>query len=213
MSHFRDLWSPARAAIRTGLRPTKEHPMSIPTGHAIRFAAAALLCAAGAATAQSSSVSYGRITAVTQGSASAPQGQAGGAMIGGALGLISGSGQSASNQALRGIGGAAAGRRIGAMAGSRPTFEYTVLLGDRSTIQVVTDEAGMRVGDCVSVERGSFNNLRLVDDVRCDRPAKASQAAVKEANACQQAKEALLRADTDAAFDRAERRVRLLCSD
>ncbi|HRC39363.1 MAG TPA: hypothetical protein PK420_14915 [Rubrivivax sp.] len=172
-----------------------------------------MLCAAGAALAQSSNVSYGRITAVTQGSASAGNAQTGGAVVGGALGLISGSGQSSSNQALRTIGGAAAGRRVGAMASSRPTFEYTVLLGGTSTIRIVTDEAGMRVGDCVSVERGNFNNLRLVDDARCDRPAPPTPAAVSEANACQQAKEALLRADTDADFDRAERRVRLLCAD
>jgi hypothetical protein len=179
----------------------------------IRYAAALAVCAAGAALAQSSNVSYGRITAVTQGSASAGNAQTGGAVVGGALGLISGSGQSGSNQALRTIGGAAAGRRVGAMASSRPTFEYTVLLNGRSTIQVVTDEAGMRVGDCVSVERGNFNNLRLVDDARCDRPAQATPTAVKEANACQQAKESLLRAETDADFDRAERRMRLLCAD
>jgi len=189
--------------------------MFIPSRPVIRqaAAAAALLCAASAALAQSSNVSYGRITAVAQGSATTPNAQAGGAVVGGALGLMSGSSQSSSNQALRGIGGAAAGRRIGAMASSRPTFEYTVLLGGTSTIRIVTDEAGMRVGDCVSVERGNFNNLRLVDDARCDRAAKPTPAAVKEADACQQAKEALLRAETDADFDRAERRVRLLCAD
>jgi hypothetical protein len=92
---------------------------------------------------------------------------------------------------------------------------------------MVTDEAGLRVGDCVAVERGSFNNLRLVDDARCTprpRPASApatpsaapaapTQAAVREANACVQAKEQLLKAETEQAFDFAERRVRLLCSD
>ena len=180
---------------------------------AIQSAAALVLCAAGAALAQSSNVTYGRITAVTQGTAATGNAQTGGAVVGGALGLISGSGQSGSNQALRTIGGAAAGRRVGAMASSRPTFEYTVLLNGATTIRVVTDEAGMRVGDCVSVERGNFNNLRLVDDARCDRPAPPTRAAVQDANACQQAKEALLRAETDADFDRAERRVRLLCAD
>lgn len=180
---------------------------------AVRCAVVVMLCTAGVALAQSSNVTYGRITAVTQGAAANPGGQAGGALLGGALGLVSGSGQSSSNRALRAVGGAAAGQRIGTMTSSRPTFEYTVLLSGRSTIQVVTDEAGMRVGDCVSVERGAFNNLRLVDDARCDRPAKATPAAVKEANACQQAKDGLLRAETDAEFDRAERRVRLICSD
>ncbi len=184
--------------------------------HSIRasipFAATVLLCAAGAVQAQSS-VTYGRITAVQQGSTTTQGAHAGGAILGGALGLVSGSGQSSSNRALRGATGAVAGQRLSAAANARPAFEYTVLLNGQTTIRVVTDEAGMRVGDCVSVERGGFNNLRLVDDARCDRPAKASQAAVRDANACEQAKDALLRADTDAAFDRAERRVRLLCSD
>jgi outer membrane lipoprotein SlyB len=186
--------------------------MFVPGKLSIGYAAAVLLCTAGTALAQTSNVSYGRITAVTQGATANQGGQAGGAMLGGVLGLASGSGQSASNRALRSVAGAAAGQRIGTMASSRPAFEYTVLLGGQ-TIRIVTDEAGMRVGDCVSVERGSFNNLRLVDDARCDRAAKATPAAVKEANACQQAKETLLRAETDAEFDRAERRVRLLCAD
>jgi len=30
----------------------------------------------------------------------------------------------------------------------------------------VTEKAGLRVGDCVSVERGSFNNIRLAADDR-----------------------------------------------
>lgn len=201
--------------------------MFVSSKSVIRFAAALVVCAAGAALAQSSNVSYGRITAVSQGSASTGNAQTGGAVVGGALGLISGSGQSSSNQALRTIGGAAAGRRVGAMASSRPTFEYTVLLGGTSTIRIVTDEAGMRVGDCVSVERGNFNNLRLVDDARCAAPARAPAAgqtaapapapapasAVREADACVAAKESLLAAETDEAFDRAERRVRLLCAD
>ena len=89
---------------------------------------------------------------------------------------------------------------------------------------MVTDEAGLRVGDCVAVERGSFNNLRLVDDARCAPPRAASGAASRPApapppearrvaDACVQAKERLLAAETEDAFDLAERRVRLLCSD
>lgn len=187
--------------------------MLISRGPAIRLAVAALLGAAGAAHAQPSTVTYGRITAVSQGTAASSDARTGGAIVGGTVGLISGSGQSGSNRALRTIGGAAAGRQLGSMATSRPTFEYTVLIDGTSTIRIVTDEAGMRVGDCVSVERGNFNNLRLVDDARCDTRARPTPAAVDEANACQQAKETLLRAETDAEFDRAERRVRLLCAD
>ena len=85
------------------------------------------------------------------------------------------------------------------------------------------DQAGKRVGDCVAIERGSFNNIRLVDDSRCAPPARAaaapapapaaSPAAIRQSDACIQAKEQLLKAETDDAFDRAERRVRLLCGE
>jgi hypothetical protein len=90
---------------------------------------------------------------------------------------------------------------------------------------MITDEGGHRVGDCVAVERGGFNNLRLVDDARCaprqtQAKAAASAAAPKttpaaqrQANACIVAKDQLLEADNDADFERAYRRVRLLCSD
>jgi hypothetical protein len=116
------------------------------------------------------------------------------------------------------------GQAIGRIATQRQAFEYTILIDGTSTITMVTDEAGLRVGDCVAVERGGFNNLRLVDDARCaprQTQAKAAKppppavtpAAQREADACVQAKERLLEAETDDAFERAYRRVRLLCQD
>jgi outer membrane lipoprotein SlyB len=160
-------------------------------------------------------VTYGRITAVRQVDIQNQGAQAAGTLIGGALGVASGSGQSRSNRALRGVGGAAVGNRIAGAAGSSTGFEYTVLIGGTNTIRMVTEQAGLRVGDCVSVERGAFNNIRLADDARCDAAAKAAVPAsdAAEANACLAAKEQLLNANTDADFDRAERRMRLLCGD
>jgi outer membrane lipoprotein SlyB len=186
-------------------------------------AAVALIAGCGAAWAQTS-VSYGRITSVNLVTETSGRAQAGGALVGGALGLISGSGQSGSNRALRGIGGAVAGQQGGRLASRGQAFEYTILIDGRSTVTMVTDEAGLRVGDCVAVERGAFNNLRLVDDSRCNPPPRAAApsappapaataADVRAADACIAAKEQLLAADSDDAFDRAERRVRLLCAD
>jgi len=189
----------------------------------------AALAATGSAWAQSS-VSYGRITAVNMVTEASTRAQAGGAIVGGTLGLVSGSGQSGSNRALRGIAGGVAGQQIGRVASQRQAFEYTILLGGTQTITMVSDQAGKRVGDCVAVERGAFNNLRLVADSKCNpaparaasapapakaapAPAKPTQADVGAANACVQAKEQLLAAETDEAFDRAERRVRLLCGE
>ena len=160
-------------------------------------------------------IDYGRITAVRQVDLQNQGAQAAGTLVGGALGVASGSGQSRSNRALRGIGGAAVGSRVAGAAGSSTGFEYTVLIGGTNTIRIVTEQAGLRVGDCVSVERGQFNNVRLASDARCDAAAAAAAPAdeLAAADACVSAKQQLLDAATDAEFDRAERRMRLLCGD
>ena len=162
-----------------------------------------------------STVTYGRITAVSQVNLANRGAQTAGALVGGALAVASGSGQSQSNRALRGLGGAAVGSRVGGAAGSSTGFEYTVLLGGTNTVRIVTEQAGLRVGDCVSVERGNFNNIRLAADASCDaRPAAPAPAsAVAAADACDAATQPLLDATTDADFDRAERRMRLLCGE
>jgi len=160
-------------------------------------------------------VTHGRITAVRQVNIENQGANAAGTIVGGALGVASGSGQSRSNRALRGVGGAAVGSRLASAAGSSTGFEYTVLIGGTNTIRIVTEQAGLRVGDCVSVERGQFNNIRLADDARCTAAANAQASAADraEADACLAAKDQLLNAATDADFDRAERRMRLLCGD
>lgn len=191
----------------------------------VRLAALTLaaLCASGQALAQTS-VAFGRITAVNAVSQQNANAQIGGAILGGTIGAAAGSGRSGSNRALGGIGGAFAGQQIGRLATQRQAYEYTILVGDATT-RMITDEAGLRVGDCVAVERGAYNNLRLVADAKCAPPApprgtspppattQPSASEIKAANACIQAKEQLLVAETEEAFDRAERRVRLLCAN
>lgn len=188
------------------------------------FAGVLLAAAATPALAQSS-VTYGRVTALRNVTVDSSNAQMGGAVVGGTVGLVSGRNRSSSNQALRGVGGVYAGRRIGGAMGSSQAIEYTVLMGNGTTTTIVSDQTGKRIGDCVAIERGSFNNIRLADDARCSppprqaaaapapAPAAAPAAAVREANACDQAKEQLLQANTDEEFDRAERRMRLLCGE
>jgi len=169
-------------------------------------------------------VDHGRITAVSLVRQQNTDAQAGGAMLGGMIGLASASGRSGGTAVARGIGGALAGQQIGRVASERQKFQYTILIDDKSTTTVVTDEAGLRVGDCVAVERGRFNNLRLVDDARCVSPtvgtsggaapaAKETADDVRQADACIQAKDRLFEANSDEDFERAYRMVRLICSD
>jgi outer membrane lipoprotein SlyB len=167
-------------------------------------------------------VQYGRITNVQATTVTDTTSRAVGTLVGGGIGLATGSGQSSSNRALRGIGGAAAGRGVGTLAGRSQAFEYTVLVDGTTTVRVVSDQAGKRVGDCVAVEQGQFANIRLVPDSRCApraQPAPAKKAApppaadAQQASACEQAKQQVLAANTDEEFDVAERRMRLLCGE
>jgi outer membrane lipoprotein SlyB len=158
-------------------------------------------------------VEFGRITAVRQGSATNQGAQSAGRLVGGALGVASGSGQSRSNRALRGVGGAAVGGAVAGAASSTTVFEYTVLIGGTRTITFVSEKAGLRVGDCVSIERGNINNIRLEADERCETSqGPASDREISDAYACEAATQQLINANTDEEFDRAERRVRLLCN-
>jgi outer membrane lipoprotein SlyB len=160
------------------------------------------------------SIQFGRITDVRIIEVDSRSAQNTGALVGGVLGATSGSsGRSSSNRALRGVGGAAVGQRVGGAMGRSQALEYTVLIGGTSTVRIRTEQVGLRTGDCVAVERGSSNNIRLVDDANCVTGAAVPAAAVQSANACMQAKDQLLAAETDEAFDLAERRVRLLCGD
>jgi outer membrane lipoprotein SlyB len=158
------------------------------------------------------SVQYGRITEVRLVDVESRSAQNTGALVGGMLGAASGSsGRSSSNRALRGVGGAAVGSRVGASMGRSQAFEYTVLFGGTQTARIRTEQAGLRTGDCVAVERGGMNNIRLVSDDRCAQGAAVPPRAVETADACTRAKEQLMAAETDEAFDLAERRVRLVC--
>jgi outer membrane lipoprotein SlyB len=192
------------------------------------MAAALLALALGAQNAQAQSrVQYGRITNVTATTVTDSTARNVGTIVGGGVGLATGSGQSSSNRALRTVGGAAAGRGVGNLASRSQAFEYTVLIGGTSTIRIVSDQAGKRVGDCVAVEQGQFNNIRLVADSRCSpppaprpaapaaapAPVDAGPAEIEAASACDQAKQQVLSAETDEAFALAERRMRLLCGE
>jgi len=47
-----------------------------------------------------------------------------------------------------------------------------VLVDGMTTVRVVSDQAGKRVGDCVAVEQGQFANIRLVPESRCAPSAR-----------------------------------------
>jgi outer membrane lipoprotein SlyB len=160
------------------------------------------------------SVQYGRVENVQQ-VAMAPNYGAG-ALIGGALGLLATATHSGASQ----VAGAAAGAGLGALisketAGSAEKF--TVRLVNNSTIDIVTENQDIQLGDCASVEQGQHANIRRVSSVMCSTPASdpaypsINASAVKESQECQEVKRELLNATTEQATSIAYKKMQAFC--
>jgi hypothetical protein len=146
-----------------------------------------------------------------------------GAAVGGVVGLATTSRNRSSSRRIRNTAiGAGTGALIARGAqGNLDGMQYTVETGPGSQIVVVTDQTQVRVGDCVTVEQAGSGtaNVRRVSDALCEA-AFAGQVDEElekymayEADMCLQAKERLMDAETDEAFEVAMRRVKFLCDD
>jgi hypothetical protein len=139
-----------------------------------------------------------------------------GALVGGTLGVMSGRGRTRS---VRNgiIGAGAAGALTGVTEGNRMGMSYTVDMVDGSSTTIITDQRGIRTGDCVAIERvRDTSNIRRADPGYCDERSQSAVSAVAEhttaeAVACEQAKQELLDA-TQEGIDLAARKVELLCN-
>ena len=140
------------------------------------------------------SVAYGTITNVSQQEKDVSGGKAGGAVLGGMVGLYSGKGKSSSNKAAP----LAARKSVLSPEARWPRARkavYTVSLVEGGTVNVVM-EGTFRTGDCVGVEQGGASaNLRRVSDEFCRNSGSALQPYKaehkKEADECAQAKKNL----------------------
>jgi len=161
----------------------------------------------------STTVSYGRITAVRQVNIQNEGAQAAGTLIGGALGVAS---ARASRAATAPCAASAAQRSQPRWRCGRFSTGCRVHRpGRRHQLHSHHDRAGrparrrLRLGGAWPVEQH-----RLAPDERCD--AAMSRGAPEDtaaADACEAAKQQLLDANTDAEFDRAEAPHGLLCGD
>jgi outer membrane lipoprotein SlyB len=164
------------------------------------------------------SVSYGTITGINQQERDTSGGASGGAVLGGLVGLASGSGRSRSNRALRTLGGAAVGSAAGRTMAQGIEMVYTVDLVNGGTVRVVMDSGSFHRGDCVAVEQGGPSaNLRRVSHEFCLNNAAVPQqykaAQQSEADQCAQAKQRLLDAQTEAEINSAAMVMNILCED
>ena len=158
-------------------------------------------------------VAYGNVIGVEQIKLESNAGR--GAALGGLIGLATSSGRSTRTKVARTAGGAAIGGAAKrASEGSNQAYEYTVKLTSGQTVKMITDQTGMRLGDCVSVEQGARGNIRRVSSAHCEyKDTKPTADHIQEADACAQAKEGILAASTDEDLDLAIKRTRVLCED
>ena len=167
---------------------------------------------------QSSTIRTGTVTAMQ--SVDLNDGNAiGGALVGGAFGAAltrssKSSGRRDRNAALGAVlGAAAAGSR------TRPGRLYTVTTNEGTAIRIATEQTEIRVDDCVYVEEaGGTANIRRAPATACQPESREVmkdpvivEEMQEEAAECVAAKQELVDADTDAAVDRAYRKVQLLC--
>jgi outer membrane lipoprotein SlyB len=160
------------------------------------------------------SVQYGTVQNVQQ-IAMSPN-YAGGSLLGGALGLLATSTRSGTTQVAGALGGAALGALISKETAGTG-MQFTVRLANNNTINIVTENQDIRVGDCVSIEQGQHANIRRVSPVMCNTsptdPAFSAinAAAVQESQECQAVKRELLAATTEQATAIAYKKMQALC--
>jgi outer membrane lipoprotein SlyB len=167
-------------------------------------------------------VQYGVVQSVKQVQAESNTG--GSATLGGLAGLAvaAATGGSRTQQLAGAAGGALLGGLIShERAAGQRLVQHTIKLNSGGSVAVITENQGIDVGDCVSVEQGRYANIRRVSSVMCNeladthRPAYTSthQADVQEAQECEQAKREVLNAKTEDAIKLAEMRMRALCEN
>ena len=164
------------------------------------------------------SVAYGTITGVAQQQRDTSGGSTAGAVLGGIVGLASGSGKSRSNRALRSLGGAAVGSAAGRTMARGTDMVYTVTLVSGGTVRVVMNEGNFHRGDCVSVERGgAAANMRRVSSAFCTNNARVPRQYKaehrREATECANAMDRLLAAQNEEEVRTAGMIVQIVCQD
>lgn len=137
-----------------------------------------------------------------------------GAVVGGFTGLILSRNSSGRSQVASGIGGAVlGGLATAALEGDRLGYSYRLRFLNGDTSDFITEKGYLQEGDCVSVERGQYANIRRVAAVLCadSRAAAIDQKHLREAEQCHEAKEQLLAASTEDEIEAAARKVSILC--
>ena len=146
-----------------------------------------------------------------------------GALVGGMLAYHTSSSKSSSSTkwGRAAVGAVAGGAIARAREGDLTGMLYTIEVGGGRTIQVVSDQTEIRKGDCVIVEEiNGQANVRRADPTACEPESEAVMADAdvqeelqEEAAECLAAKEEMLAAETEKAFELAQRKMDIFCND
>lgn len=137
-----------------------------------------------------------------------------GAVVGGFTGLVLSRHSSGRKQVASGVGGAVlGGLATAALEGDRLGYSYRLRYKNGDMSNFITEKGYLQKGDCVSVERGEYANIRRVAAVLCDGTSTAAieEQHQREAQLCHEAKEQLLAAATDEQIEAAARKVSIIC--
>ena len=159
-------------------------------------------------------IQYGKVLSVE--TVKVKSGASRGAKWGGAAGIAV-QHDDAGDALVGAAAGAALGALVGHLAGGKHWAEaYVVRLADGSDVKIVTDHGDAAEGDCVAVEQGRYTNLRHVAGEMCEEGPHHEDEGIQtvgsaDGERCEQAKEELLRAETEADLELAMNKVKILC--
>lgn len=136
-----------------------------------------------------------------------------GAVVGGFTGLVLSSNRSPRRQLAGGVAGAAlGGLATAALEGDRMGYSYRLRFAGGDISNFITEKGYLQRGDCVSVERGQYANVRRVPSLMCeDSTVSVAATHIDDAAQCHAAKEQLLVATDSTDVENAARKVSILC--
>jgi hypothetical protein len=117
---------------------------------------------------------------------------AGGALAGGVIGAMIGPRR---HRGIRVLAGAGIGAAVQGSATSGTQQQYTVGLVSGGTTIINTEQQDIRTGDCVSIEQGSYSNIRRVSSVHCETKTQIPQHHKSISIDCEKAKQELTNAE------------------
>ncbi len=142
-----------------------------------------------------------------------------GVLVGGAFGAaLTKKSSSKTKRRQNAMIGAALGG-IAAASKKKEGRRYSVRTNDGTVIQILTEQTGIRVDDCVIIEEvGGSANIRRTAMSVCDDDHRSAMNSPEikaelrqEAAECVYAKEGLVNAETDEQMDFAVRKIHILC--